>query len=569
MLTVFSFLDNLAPLTPVISDQNQRELRDHAHLISKEPLLSAVILMISSRYNEIPGPTSLSHAFNIHSCIWRYCQKMVTALVFGQSRLALGSDTSYGTIMALLLLCEWHPRAFHFSPDADGLGGFAMPALSGDLEEEEQTAHERWLSQVHEAVQCSDRMSTMLVGCSLTLSHELRVFDDADERGDDTVFPVVSPQQAHVRHLVYLYTHLLADKPSFTSLLPEKVSQLLAENRRAGDTTDRTHNITKAWLELSDLWRSFQEMAPTMKSTASGSTRARKYLSLVDHFTSLLTQWSHRHNISSGMFVLRVTIPFHADRYTDMTYGLQKILAIEYNYAQVRCNSVGMQVQVEGTHPDGQTSTSGLAPDSSSTDSNPAVATVYAANVTTHCCALLTTIVDMHTSQALRFAPVRVFMRTVAASVLLLKTLAIGVRTRQLKSALDLLDRVVGSLESSAVDDVHLARHYATLLNSCLQRARSSFATVSMRPATPGWATPTHSSNPYGNQTAPAVTATQSAEQNDITNSNAEAAFGLEGDDWWALPFGPENDIFSDLIPGDHDLQTFGYIGGGGLLNFP
>lgn len=264
--------------------------------------------MISSRYNQIPGPTSLSHAFNIHSCIWRYCQKMVTALIFGQSRLALGSDTSYGTIMALLLLCEWHPRAFHFSPDADGLGGFAMPATSGDSEQEEQTAHERWLSQVHEAVQCSDRMSTMLVGCSLTLSHELHVFDDADERGDDTVFSVVSPQQAHVRHLVYLYTHLLADKPSFTSLLPEKVSQLLAENRRAGDTADRTHNITKAWLELSDLWRSFQEMAPTMKSTASGNIRARKYLSLVDHFTSLLTQWSHRHIPSSGMPIARSTI---------------------------------------------------------------------------------------------------------------------------------------------------------------------------------------------------------------------------------------------------------------------
>lgn len=252
-----------------------------------------------------------------------------------------------------------------------------------------------------------------------------------------------------------------------------------------------------------------------------------------------------------------------------MTHGLQKILAIEYNYAQVRCNSVGMQVQVERMQSNAQTATSGLASDSSSTDTNPAIATAYAENVTTHCCALLTIIVDMHTDQALRYAPVRVFMRTVAASVLLLKTLAVGVRTRQLNSALDLLDRVVRALESSAVDDVHLARHYATLLNSCLQRARSSFATVSMRGVTPGWATPTHSSNPYGNQTAPAATATQFAEQNDITDSNAEAAFGLEGDDWWALPFGPENDIFSDLIPGDHDLQTFGYMGGGGLLNFP
>lgn len=526
-------------------------MRSHAHLISNEPLLCAVILMISSRYNPFPGPTSSSHASHVHSCIWRYCQKMVTGLIFGQSRLALGSDTSYGTIMALLLLCEWHPRAFHFSPDADGLGGFAMPALSDDSGQEEQTAHERWLSQVHEAVQCSDRMSTMLVGCSLTLSHELRVFDDADERLDDTIFSVMSPQQTHVRHLVYLYTHLLADKPSFTSLLPEKVSQLLVENRRAGDATDRTHGITKAWLRLSDLWRSFQEMAPTMKSIASGNIRARKCLSLVDHFTSLLAQWSHQHVQS-----------------TDMAYGLQKILAIEYNYAQVRCNSFGMQVQVQRMQSNGQTSTSGLAPDSSFTDASPVIATSYAENVTTHCCALLAIIVDMHTDQALRYAPVRVFMRTVAASVLLLKTLAIGVRTRQLKSALDLLDRVVRALESSAVDDVHLARHYATLLNSCLQRARSSFATISMRPATPGWATPTHTANPYGGQAVSAATATQFPEREDTDGPNTETAFGPEGDDWWALPFGPENDIFSDLIPGDHDLQTFGYMGSG-LMSFP
>lgn len=426
-----------------------------------------------------------------------------------------------------------------------------MSALSGDFEQEEQTAHERWLSQVHEAVQCSDRMSTMLVGCSLTLSHELHVFDDADERLDDTVFPVMSPQQTHVRHLVYLYTHLLADKPSFTSLLPDKVSQLLAENRSVGHTFDRTRDITKAWLELSDLWKSFQEMAPTTKLTPSGNIRARKCLSLVDHFTSLLTQWSHRHAQSP-----------------DTTYGLQKILAIEYNYAQVRCNSFGMQVQVERVQPHGRTSTSGLASDSSSTGTNSAIAMSYAENVTTHCCALLTIIVDMHISQSLRYAPVRVFMRTVAASVLLLKTLAIGVRTRQLKSALDLFDRVVQALESSAVDDVHLARHFATLLNSCLQRARSSFATVSMRAATPGWTTPTHTTNPHGGQAAAALTATQCPEPNGTARSNDDAPFGLEGDDWWALPSGPENDIFSDLIPGDHDLHTFGYMGGG-LMSFP
>ena len=250
-----------------------------------------------------------------------------------------------------------------------------------------------------------------------------------------------------------------------------------------------------------------------------------------------------------------------------MNYGLQKILAIEYNYAQVRCNSVGMQVQVERMTSNGQTTTSQSSRDRGSIDPSPTGTTAYAENVTTYCCALLTTIVDMHDAQVLRYAPVRVFMRTVAASVLLLKTLAIGVRTRQLKPALDLLDRVVRALESSAVDDVHLARHYATLLNSCLQRAKRSFATSSMRAGTPGWATPTHNGSSHDSQAAIA-SATRFPPQIDPAGSTSDAAFGLEGDDWWALPFGSENDIFSDIIPWDNDSQTFGYMGSG-LMSFP
>jgi hypothetical protein len=251
-----------------------------------------------------------------------------------------------------------------------------------------------------------------------------------------------------------------------------------------------------------------------------------------------------------------------------MNYSLQKILAIEYNYAQVRCNSFGMQVQVEHMTSNGQRTTSQPSGDRGSTDASPTGTTAYAENVTLHCCALLTTILDLHAEQALRYAPVRVFMRTVAASVLLLKTLAIGVRTRQLKPALEILDRVVRALESSAVDDVHLARHYSTLLDSCLQRARSSFAAGSMRAATPAWVTPTRNVNPHGTQAATAAAAIDHPARNDTAESIADALFSLEHDDWWALPFGSENDIFSDIIPWDNDSQTFSYMGSG-LMSFP
>jgi hypothetical protein len=184
----------------------------------------------------------------------------------------------------------------------------------------------------------------------------------------------------------------------------------------------------------------------------------------------------------------------------------------------------------------------------------------YAENVTQHCTTLLEEVAEMYERYNLRYAPVRVFMRTVAASVLLLKTLAIGVRTSQLKDSLDLLGQTVQALEESAVDDVHLARHYATLLESCLQRARSSFAAASKRQSTPDWVTPTQPANQYGTQMATAPT--------EIADFNPELPFDVNGDQWWALPFGPGNDIFADLMPADNDLQTFGYMGSG-LMSFP
>jgi hypothetical protein len=289
-----SFFYNMVPLTPIMEDRHYSchpEFRNHHYMISQEPLLCAVILMISSRYNPIPGSPSLSHAFHIHSCIWRYCQQLVTSITFGQSRNSLGGDVSYGIILALLLLCEWHPRAIHFPPDTDGLGGSAMSTLSGDVE---QAEHERWLCQVHDAVQCSDRMSIMLVGCALTLSHELHIFDDAEGDVNEPSLRI-SRHRPHVRRVLYLFAHLLADKPTFTSLLPEKLSHFLADNPLPEIIRDPMQNVTHSWLELSNLWRSFREMAPSMRTTAPRGTGTRTSLSLVDHFTMLLTQWSHKH----------------------------------------------------------------------------------------------------------------------------------------------------------------------------------------------------------------------------------------------------------------------------------
>jgi hypothetical protein len=217
-----------------------------------------------------------------------------------------------------------------------------------------------------------------------------------------------------------------------------------------------------------------------------------------------------------------------------------------------------MQTLIERINSNEQRATSSGA----STIPPTAATTPYAERVTTHCSALLEIIVGMHNADSLRFAPVRVFMRTIAASVLLLKTLALGVRTNRLKSALSLLDQVVQALKTSAIDDVHLARHYATLLKSCLEKARSSFATVGTRQPTPGWATPMQTVDQRECQAA-MTPALGTSEQHNNTETNPDLVFDPTGDEWWALPFGQENDIFNDIIPGDGDFQSFGFLGSG------
>lgn len=475
------------------------------------------------------------------------------AVIFGQGRFALGDYPSYGIILALLLLCEWHPRALHFAPDTDGFGGLALPALGRNTEDEGCSSQERWIGEVQETVKCSDRMSTMLVGCALTLSHELRVFEDVDDRLNETIYSSTQSQRAHIRHLIYLYTHLLADKPSFITILPEKVSYFLAENRHIENSAENEQPITQAWLELSELWNSFRERAVVTKTSGPEGQRARKCFSVVDHFTSLLAQWAQRHNWSSGTIIRRTMLCTKADSSADRTAGLQQIIAIEYHYVQIHCNSFGMQVQVDQKSRHGHRVTTEAEHENIHMRSHTAAAVRYAQNVTSHCCSLLETIMEINNGQIFRYAPVRVFMRTIAASVLLLKSLAIGMRTGQLQSILALLDRVVQALGENSIDDVHLARHYAKLLNTYIRKARRRFAIGSTTHSGQGENAIEPSMNGSGSQRE-AVPTSNVTEQPATAHPSVDLGFDFDADYWYSLPLGSENDIFSYVLPGASDF---------------
>jgi hypothetical protein len=83
-------------------------------------MLTCIILTISSRYHTIPTIGGQSRGYLIHQRLWDHFQHLLMRLVLGQEKISKAKTRTLGTIEALLLLTEWHPRALYAPPASDG-----------------------------------------------------------------------------------------------------------------------------------------------------------------------------------------------------------------------------------------------------------------------------------------------------------------------------------------------------------------------------------------------------------------------------------------------------------------
>jgi hypothetical protein len=67
------------------------------------------------------------------------------------------------------------------------------------------------------------------------------------------------------------------------------------------------------------------------------------------------------------------------------------------------------------------------------------------------------------------------FSRMISASIFLLKALALGVRKTKLTESLHVLEMAISALQTSNLDDIHLAAQYGELLKIQVDRLRRSF----------------------------------------------------------------------------------------------
>lgn len=173
--------------------------------------------------------------------------------------------------------------------------------------------------------------------------------------------------------------------------------------------------------------------------------------------------------------------------------------------------------------------------------------------VISHSCELLDRIARLAEDGILRYAPVRTFLRVTTTSVVLIKTLACGVRRSQFDRAVKSLDAAVAALRSSAVDDVHVANGYASLLQSHLERVQKRVRVQSEEPAFQ------HGSDHRSRQRglSPALTHLNAADTEEHTrghdpmdapqSATSFTAIGTGTDEWMSIPFDPAIDtMFPD-----------------------
>ncbi|KAH8705052.1 putative C6 transcription factor [Talaromyces proteolyticus] len=598
------FFEHLSPLSPILTDF-YRKHGNHYLLVTQEPFLCCIILMISSRHHVLPGIGGASRSFFIHHRLWQHSQNLIIRLMLGQERSSKLNTRTLGTIEALLLMSEWHPRALHFPPENDGWDSDMTVEVPGTIpksnQSETSSSSNQWLQDVIEPARRSDRMSWMLLGSAFSLAHELGVFEteEREQTPSDTAILALAMhnklRKQRVQQLLYIYINQLASRIGCMSLMPQNLNRVISHNNinnHPGSSDIKTEWTTfmDSWMDLTKLAKSVNDMLFPSASFAKQQLHSGRYIALLDHFRPLLTQWRNR----------------HLDSPIGLNTNFYNILHIEYHYVRVYTHSFGMQAVVERalTETNNSTTNNNNNYNNTTTKSpNPPLYTSstppnteiildpidyeFIQEVIDGSCQILKKVIDLAETDKLRFSPVRIFLRVTSSSIFLLKALSLGVRHAKLQESLDVLDRSIQALRSNILDDVHLASRYAILLEVHVSRLRrnlvassSSIAkigagtTAAAAATSLGGGTVTGTASGFAPLSLASQTSTRPVSRNEnvgddlLANMGApplanEQHSGVINDDEWmfSLPFDPSMAPFG---PGGGQLSGFD----GGTLDF-
>lgn len=221
-------------------------------------------------------------------------------------------------------------------------------------------------------------------------------------------------------------------------------------------------------------------------------------------------------------------------------------LFIEYHFVSAYTHSIGMQAVVERILADSEPETEIRAVNVDAVDFD------FIQEVIEGCCQVLCKASELGEAGALKFSPVRIFLRITTSSIFLMKALSIGTRHAKLRESLDIIERCIQALKLNALDDIHLSTRYAALLETHVSRLRRNLL-ASSKPSRDG----------HRN-----TSGFPSAASQDINTQGTSSSMGVfdgqTAPELTVIP--PFNDIAADdwlSLPFDPSMAPFGMSGGG------
>ncbi|KAK4079059.1 hypothetical protein Trihar35433_164 [Trichoderma harzianum] len=457
------FFRNMNTLSPILHSFYSDHTK-HGDLISREPVLCCAIIALSARYHILDVDGAVTRGFYIHDRLWEHCQTLFQRLVWKQRRAIKDQMAHLGTIETFLLAAEWHPRCVHLPIETD----YWQPEMA--LSDDEQTSSlskvpNRWLREVEEAAHRSDRMSWMLLGNALSLSHELDIFSDDDDVPVDVLDSASELSFANFlrlrRHrvgkLLFVYISQLASRIGCSLPRTPFHDSILSSLKTPESKLDNEwHEYMTSWIELSRLIRTSSDFLFPSKKVTQELVRTGRYAAFLGHFRPLLSQWWDKFK-----------------RHTNNATCWQLIL-VDYHFVRVYINSVALQAVAGRLSTDDGRIRNPHAMDNQDSD--------FVREVIDASSRVLEMVIDLSRDGNLKYLPVRIFIRVASASMYLINALALGVRGNELDRLLGLLDRTVEALCLNAVDDVHLGFRYAVLLKENTKGLRERFIRVDPPP---------------------------------------------------------------------------------------
>ncbi|KAJ5399947.1 hypothetical protein N7465_010436 [Penicillium sp. CMV-2018d] len=503
------YYEHLAPMSPVVIPDFSNP-STHRTLLTDEPVLAVTILTIASRHLKPKGEGANTRAFYIHDRLWAYLRSMIERLFWGQEKFDAGTSgigrprsldlsssmsgkgsvggqlRSLGTVEAMLLLTEWHPRNLHFPPGDDENSlldtdpqthSRADNPLDHDGEHtskgsEGRVAFQKWL----EPAWRSDRMSWMLLSTAQALAFELGVFDP---KGDAKVANEPLSEQTRkrrLRRLILVFITHSSGRLGIPSMLPlpqwgQDITPTSADAKDADANLDRMQDC---WISISKIVYQANHLLFASSDQTMDLIRSGRYREQIDRFQPYLRDF--RQQLDS----------------VNLSPAMRSVLLIELEYTRLYINSLALQAVVDRwttmsnesaqSHSQTQNGQPTPGPSNSSNSWFQTLNELYRVNehyiqeVIDSSRKILQTVLDGLVPEGrLRHAPIRTFFRILSGMIFILKTFTLGAREDDVRVSLDLQDRTVEALRNYVVDDVHLSNTVARLLELLTSSIRTRF----------------------------------------------------------------------------------------------